>query len=182
MGRSGPQITVVLVVPRIVAGGSRLGGSGSDWPRWAVGVFEQPRPLRFPLPVLRQVQDQPAGPADDPCRAGNQFPADPRGDRPGQPGIGDGARSAGEVERHDRAHQPGGIRGELPRRHMRQGAVLHVCVDLPDDRMLAMGLIRSDGVEDVQGAGGERGMEAVQVEQARLVDVLLIQLGKVAYD
>lgn len=48
---------------------------------------------------------------------------------------------------------------------MTQRAVFEIGVDLLDDRMLAVGFVRGDGV---QIAGGEEGVEAVRVEQCRL--------------
>ena len=66
-------------------------------------------------------------------------------------GAGDGGGGAGEVERHHGEHQPGGVRGELPRGQVRQGGVLQVGVDLLDDRVAAVGLVRGHGVGHARG-------------------------------
>ena len=54
---------------------------------------------------------------------------------------------AGEVERDHREHQPGGVGGERPRGQVRQRGVLQVGVDLLDDRVTTVGLVRGHGVE-----------------------------------
>ena len=60
-----------------------------------------------------------------------------------------GAGGAGEVERDDREHQPGGVGAGTPRRgRCASAGVLQVGVDLLDDRVMAVGLVRGDGVED----------------------------------
>jgi len=63
--------------------------------------------------------------------------------------AGDGGRGAGEVERHHRAHQPGGVGvGVEPSRgQMRQGGVLEVGVDRLDDRVPAVDLVGGDGIQ-----------------------------------
>ncbi len=60
---------------------------------------------------------------------------------------------------------------------MCQGAVLQIGVDLLDHRMSPMGLVGGDGVEIT---GGEERVEAVGVEQCRLINVLGNQLGNAA--
>ena len=60
----------------------------------------------------------------------------------------EGRGGAGEVERDDGEHQPGGVGGEHPGGQVRQGGVLQVGVDLLDDRVAAVGLVRGDGVQD----------------------------------
>ena len=62
-------------------------------------------------------------------------------------GAGDGGRGAGQVERHHGQHEPGRVRGELARGQVRQGGVLQVGVDLLDDRVAAVGLVRGHGVQ-----------------------------------
>lgn len=99
-----------------------------------MGVVEQPRPLRFPPPLLGQVQDQPPGTTRDPGRNRDDRASDRRRGRPGQPGAGDDPGRAGEVERHDRHHEPGGVRSEDTGWQVRQGAGLEIRVDLFDDR------------------------------------------------
>ncbi len=44
-------------------------------------------------------------------------------------------------------HQPGGVGGEYPRGQVRQRGGFQVGMDLFDDRVAAVGLIRRDGVE-----------------------------------
>ena len=61
-------------------------------------------------------------------------------------GAGEVAGGAGEVERDDREHQPGGVGGEHPGGQVRQRGVLQVGVDLLDDRVPAVGLVGGDGV------------------------------------
>ena len=61
--------------------------------------------------------------------------------------AGHGGGGAGEVERDDREHEPGGVRGERPGGQVGQGRVLEVGVDLFDDRVPAVGLVRGDGVQ-----------------------------------
>lgn len=77
-------------------------------------MIEQPGPLQFPRLGLGQVQNQPAGAIDNPGRNRDDLALDRRGGGSGQPGAGEDPTRAGEVERYDRAYQPGGIRGELP--------------------------------------------------------------------
>ena len=50
-------------------------------------------------------------------------------------------------------------------------------VDLLNDCMASVSFVCSDGV---QVTGGEQPVESVQVEQARLVEVVLVQLRKVS--
>ena len=69
--------------------------------------------------------------------------------RVGSPVSGGGR--AGEVERDHGEHEPGGVRGELPRREVREGGALQVGVYLFDDRVVPVGLVRGHGV---QGVGG----------------------------
>ena len=48
---------------------------------------------------------------------------------------------------------------------MRQGTVLQFCIDLLDDRVLAVDLISSDSVETIPVDGGEERVIPEQVEQ-----------------
>lgn len=127
----------------------------------------------FPCPVLGQVQHQPPGPMRHPGRNRDDLTPDRRGGGPGhRPRSNDPGR-AGEVERHDRQHQP---RGEHTGRHMRQRTVLQIRVDLFNDRVPAVSFIRSHSIQQCGVGGGEHRMETVQIKQARLVHVLLVQL------
>ena len=54
---------------------------------------------------------------------------------------------------------------------MRQRTVLQIGVDLLDDRMLPVGLVRGHGTQQVWVGGGEYRVEAVQIKQARLMGV-----------
>jgi hypothetical protein len=51
---------------------------------------------------------------------------------------------------------------------VRQGGVLQVGVDLLDDCVTAVGLVRRDGVEQVGVGGGEERVEPPEVEQGVL--------------
>ena len=59
----------------------------------------------------------------------------------------------------------GGVRGELPRGQVREGRAFEVGVDLFDDRVVAVGLVRCVGVEHVGGGGGEERVEAPDGER-----------------
>ena len=61
--------------------------------------------------------------------------------------AGEGGGGAGEVERHHRADQPGGVRRKRVRRQMGEGGVLQVRMDLFDDGVLTVGFVGGDGIE-----------------------------------
>ena len=81
------------------------------------------------------------------------------------------AAAQGEVERDHCEHQPGCVRGEPARGQVRHCGVLQVGVDLLDDRVPTVGLVRGHGVEHLGVGGGEEGMEPPGVEE-RLLPVL----------
>lgn len=60
--------------------------------------------------------------------------------------LGEGRGGAGEVERDDRKHQPGGVRGEHPGGQVCECGVLEIGVDLLDDRVVPVGLVSFDRV------------------------------------
>src|SRR3954462_12817543 len=64
-----------------------------------------------------------------------------------------------------------------------QGGGLEVGVDVFDDRVPPVGLVRGDGVAGVGVGGGEEGVEAPGVEQRLLAVALLrVQLRDAAHD
>ena len=64
----------------------------------------------------------------------------------------------------------------MPGGQVGQGGVLQVGVDLLDDRVPAVGLVRGDGVEHVGVGGGEERVEPPQVEQRVLPGGLALGL------
>lgn len=118
------------------------------------------------------MQGDPAARGRGSGRDADQFAPDRSRGRLGQSGPGDRRRCAGEIERDDGQHQPGGVGVELARGKMRQRAALQIGVDLLDHGMSPMRLVGGDGV---QITGGEERVEPVGVEQRRLLDVLRIQ-------
>ena len=141
------------------------GWSGGESPRGPAPGVEELAPCALPGPGGGQVKGEFPGGGSDPGRGVDDLPADRRGGRFRQRGAGDRGGGAGEVEGDHGEDEPSGVRGEHPGRQVREGAVLQVGVDLLDDRVTAVGLVRGDGV---QGAGGEERVEPVRVEQGRL--------------
>src|SRR5699024_5074644 len=96
---------------------------------------------------------------------------------------GQGGGGAGEVERDHGQDEPGGVRGELAGGQVRQGGVLQVGVDVLDDGVGAVGLVRGDGVQQVGVGGGEERVEAPGVEQLVLALATLgVQVGDASHD
>jgi len=120
------------------------------------GVGEELVPFGFPGPAPRQVQGEAAGRGRDPRRDRDQGPADGGGRHPGQMRAGEGGGGAGEIERH---HQPGTVGDEPPRRQVCERGALRVGVDLLDDRVPAVNLVRGHGVQDGGVGGGEERVE-----------------------
>ena len=142
-------------------------GGRSGW--WVGDAGEQLGPRGLPGPVLREVQGQASGRGRDPAGywiSLRRMVAVVARARSEARVAGEGGGGAGEVERDHRQHQPGGVGGELPGRQVRQGGVLQVGVDLFDDRVPAVGLVRGHGVEDGGVGGGEERVEPPDVEQA----------------
>jgi hypothetical protein len=90
--------------------------------------------------------------------------------------VGDETGGAGEVERDHGEHEPGAVRGEHPGRQMRERAALQIGVDLFDDRVTTVGLVRRDGVRYVLRSGGEDRVMPVGVEQRRLLHLVRVQV------
>jgi Bacterial regulatory protein, arsR family len=109
--------------------GRRIGRARFTGPRIAASTFSIPRAaghaqLAMTLP-MRQVQGEASGGGRDPGRDGDQRASNGRGRCSGQAWCaGECGGGAGEVERHDRADQPGGVRGEPPGWSVRQRRVL----------------------------------------------------------
>jgi len=88
---------------------------------WSAGPVEQLAPGALPGPRGWKVQGHSAGRGRDPGGHGDQLASDGRGGGLGQSRAGDRRGGAGQVERDHGQHEPGGVRGELPRGQMRQG-------------------------------------------------------------
>ena len=138
---------------------------------WRMGRREQSCERGLPGPGLGQVQRDPAGRA---CQAGwdvDEGAADRRcrgfGESTGM--VGDETGSTGEVECDHGEHEPGAVRGEHSGGQVREWAVLQVGVDLLDDRVSAVSLVRRNSVESLSGRGGEERVVPVGVEQGWLV-------------
>jgi hypothetical protein len=99
--------------------------------------------------------------------------------RLGQPFSGDRGCAPGEVERDHRQHQPCRVGIDYPRRQMGQGTVLQISMDLLDDRVPTVNLVRGDRIEVT---GGEERVEPVSVEQGRGIGVFRVELGDTTHD
>jgi len=91
------------------------------------------------------VQDQTSCAGGDPGWDGDEVAAQggPSGAR--VPGGGGGTGGPHQVERDRGEGEPGGVRGELPGRGVRQGAVLELGDDLFDDGVVAVVLVGLNG-------------------------------------
>lgn len=148
-----------------------------------VGSSEQVLPLVLPGLVLGQVQQLAPGTGREPGRDVDDPAVDRAGPGLGALTLGQDTGGAGEIISQCRSHQPGRIRGELPRGQVGQGAVLEIGIDLLDPGMLAMDLIGSDRVQHLGVHGGEERMEMVGVKERQLPHRgLWIQFGDTAHD
>jgi len=80
---------------------------------WPYGVGEQPGPAGVPGPTGGEVEHDPSR-VSDPGRYGDERAAHGRAGGFGKVVGGEGGGGAGEVERDQCAHEPGGVRGEHP--------------------------------------------------------------------
>jgi hypothetical protein len=79
---------------------------------------------------------------------GDQLAADGGGAGPGVPAAGEGASGPGQVMGDGGDGQPDGVGGELPRRQVREGAVVEVGEEQFDDRVAAVLLL---GLDELAG-------------------------------
>jgi hypothetical protein len=83
--------------------------SGGEGWRWVADPVEQCRPGVLPGPGPWEVQRDSAGRGGDPCGHRDQLAAERGCGRPRQVWVAEAGGRAGEVERDDGEHEPGGV-------------------------------------------------------------------------
>ncbi len=139
---------------------------------------EEPVEGGLPGPALGQVQGDPTRGPCEACGHRDEGAADRRGRRSGEPAcvVCDESGRAGEVEPDHREDEPGAVRGEHPGRQMSEGSALQIGVDLFDDRVCPVCLVRHHGAHRCLVGGGEERVVPVGVEQRRLLHLVRIQV------
>ncbi len=122
-------------------------------------------PCVLPGPSPRQVQGEAAGGAGDPGGDMDQVGAQGGGGGLGMEDRGQGARGPQQVVGHGPQDQPRGVRVELPRGQVGQGAGLAVGNDLLDDCVVA---VLPLGLEGLERAVGEERVVAPDRKQLAL--------------
>ncbi len=118
------------------------------------------------VPAFGQVQGEAASAvAGGAGGDGDQVAADGGRAGSGVAAAGERAGGPGQVVRDGRDGQPGGVGGELPRRQVRERAVVQVGQELLDDGVAAVLLF---GLDELERGAGEDGVVAPGGEQLAL--------------